>query len=176
MGRHVLDQRKCLDQIMLFACPQIPAEGPAVEPGGIGVAHSAVQRREAAGNADAQGAGLAGPLGDLQAQPVELVRHEAAARQQSLELLGVLLGLLAVLSGLAAVDWVVPFAEDTPERLICSILPDVLVKGGDYRPEQIAGGRCVLENGGEVRVLSFREGCSTSSILERVRSGPDGKP
>ena len=83
---------------------------------------------------------------------------------------------MAVLSGLAAVDWVVPFAEDTPERLICSILPDVLVKGGDYRPEQIAGGRCVLENGGEVRVLSFREGCSTSSILERVRSGPDGKP
>ncbi len=83
---------------------------------------------------------------------------------------------MAVLSGLAAVDWVVPFAEDTPERLICSILPDVLVKGGDYRPEQIAGGRCVLENGGEVRVLSFREGCSTSSILERARSATDAEP
>ncbi len=82
---------------------------------------------------------------------------------------------MTVLSGLAAVDWVVPFSEDTPEALICSVLPDVLVKGGDYRPEQIAGGRCVLENGGEVRVLSFRQGCSTSSILERIRalSDPD---
>jgi D-beta-D-heptose 7-phosphate kinase/D-beta-D-heptose 1-phosphate adenosyltransferase len=81
---------------------------------------------------------------------------------------------MTVLSGLAAVDWVVPFAEDTPERLICTVLPDVLVKGGDYRPEEIAGGQCVLENGGEVRVLSFREGCSTSDILDRVR-GRAGK-
>lgn len=80
---------------------------------------------------------------------------------------------MAVLSGLAAVDWVVPFSEDTPERLICAVLPDVLVKGGDYRPEEIAGGACVLRNGGEVRVLSFREGRSTSGILERVRAGVD---
>jgi D-beta-D-heptose 7-phosphate kinase/D-beta-D-heptose 1-phosphate adenosyltransferase len=80
---------------------------------------------------------------------------------------------IAVLSGLAAVDWVVPFSEDTPERLICAVLPDVLVKGGDYRPEEIAGGACVLRNGGEVRVLSFREGRSTSGILERVRAGVD---
>jgi len=76
---------------------------------------------------------------------------------------------MTVLAGLAAVDWVVPFAEDTPERLICAALPDVLVKGGDYRPEEIAGGDCVLRNGGEVRVLSFREGCSTSDILDRIR-------
>jgi D-beta-D-heptose 7-phosphate kinase/D-beta-D-heptose 1-phosphate adenosyltransferase len=81
---------------------------------------------------------------------------------------------MTVLSGLAAVDWVVPFAEDTPERLICTVLPDVLVKGGDYRPEEIAGGQCVLENGGEVKVLSFRDGCSTSDILDRVR-GRAGK-
>lgn len=80
---------------------------------------------------------------------------------------------MAVLSGLAAVDWVVPFSEDTPERLICEVLPDVLVKGGDYRPDEIAGGACVLGNGGEVRVLSFREGRSTTSILERVRAGSD---
>ena len=76
---------------------------------------------------------------------------------------------MAVLGGLAAVDWVVPFSEDTPESLICDVLPDVLVKGGDYLPEQIAGARCVLENGGEVKVLSFLEGRSTSSIIDAIR-------
>jgi D-beta-D-heptose 7-phosphate kinase/D-beta-D-heptose 1-phosphate adenosyltransferase len=76
---------------------------------------------------------------------------------------------MAVLGGLAAVDWVVPFSEDTPESLICDVLPDVLVKGGDYKPEQIAGARCVLDNGGEVKVLSFLEGRSTSSIIDAIR-------
>ena len=47
---------------------------------------------------------------------------------------------MQVLRGLAAVDWVVPFSEDTPERLICRLGPDVLVKGGDYRPDEVAGG------------------------------------
>lgn len=46
---------------------------------------------------------------------------------------------MAVLAGLASLGWVVPFAEDTPARLIGAVLPDVLVKGGDYRPEQVAG-------------------------------------
>jgi D-beta-D-heptose 7-phosphate kinase/D-beta-D-heptose 1-phosphate adenosyltransferase len=77
---------------------------------------------------------------------------------------------MAVLAGLAAVDWVVPFAEDTPERLIGEILPDVLVKGGDYRPENIAGAAAVIANGGTVEVLSFREGRSTSRILDAIRS------
>jgi len=81
---------------------------------------------------------------------------------------------MTVLSGLAAVDWVVPFGEDTPERLICAVLPDVLVKGGDYRAGEIAGGDCVLKNGGEVRVLSFRGGCSTSGILEKIRNPTGG--
>ena len=76
---------------------------------------------------------------------------------------------MLVLAGLAAVDWVVPFGEDTPRDLIASLLPDALVKGGDYRPEDIAGGREVLENGGEVRVLSFRDGHSTTRILDRLR-------
>ncbi len=79
---------------------------------------------------------------------------------------------LAVLAGLAAVDWVVPFSEDTPERLIGEILPDVLVKGGDYRPEDIAGGAAVIANGGTVEVLSFHEGRSTSRILEAIRKKP----
>ncbi len=76
---------------------------------------------------------------------------------------------MAVLAGLAAVDWVVPFSEDTPEALIGEILPDVLVKGGDYRPQNIAGARQVLENGGTVEVLSFREGRSTSAVVEAVQ-------
>ncbi|MCC7257067.1 MAG: bifunctional D-glycero-beta-D-manno-heptose-7-phosphate kinase/D-glycero-beta-D-manno-heptose 1-phosphate adenylyltransferase HldE [Gammaproteobacteria bacterium] len=76
---------------------------------------------------------------------------------------------MAVLAGLAAVDWVVPFVEDTPAALVAEILPDVLVKGGDYRPEDIAGGAAVIANGGRVEVLSFREGRSTSRILAAIR-------
>ena len=76
---------------------------------------------------------------------------------------------MLVLAGLAAVDWVVPFSEDTPVRLVEAVLPDVLVKGGDYKPEEIAGARDVLENGGEVRVLAFRDGHSSSRIIDRLR-------
>ncbi|MBT8103201.1 MAG: bifunctional D-glycero-beta-D-manno-heptose-7-phosphate kinase/D-glycero-beta-D-manno-heptose 1-phosphate adenylyltransferase HldE [Gammaproteobacteria bacterium] len=76
---------------------------------------------------------------------------------------------LLVLAGLAAVDWVVPFSADTPADLIARILPDVLVKGGDYTPDEIAGAKEVLQNGGEVRVLSFRDGHSSSSIIDKLR-------
>jgi D-beta-D-heptose 7-phosphate kinase/D-beta-D-heptose 1-phosphate adenosyltransferase len=75
---------------------------------------------------------------------------------------------MAVLAGLAAVDWVVPFAEDTPARLINVLKPDVLVKGGDYRADEIAGAREVLARGGEVRVLAYREGHSSSRIIDRL--------
>lgn len=76
---------------------------------------------------------------------------------------------MAVLAALAAVDWVVPFSEDTPADLIGEVLPDVLVKGGDYRPEDIAGGPAVIANGGRVEVLPFREGRSTTRILDSIR-------
>jgi len=76
---------------------------------------------------------------------------------------------LLVLAGLAAVDWVVPFSDDTPASLIAELLPDVLVKGGDYNPDDIAGARDVLENGGEVRVLAFRDGHSSSRIIDKLR-------
>jgi D-beta-D-heptose 7-phosphate kinase/D-beta-D-heptose 1-phosphate adenosyltransferase len=79
---------------------------------------------------------------------------------------------MAVLSALAAVDWVVPFAEDTPESLVTEIMPDVLVKGGDYRPENIAGARIVLNNGGKVEVLPFHDGRSTSGIIAALRRLP----
>ena len=76
---------------------------------------------------------------------------------------------LLVLAGLAAVDWVMPFSDDTPASLIAEILPDVLVKGGDYKPDDIAGAKDVLQNGGEVRVLAFRDGHSSSRIIDKLR-------
>ena len=62
-----------------------------------------------------------------------------------------------------------PFADDTPAALIADVLPDVLVKGGDYKPEDIAGGDDVIRNGGEVRVLAFRDGHSSSRIIDKLR-------
>lgn len=75
---------------------------------------------------------------------------------------------MQVLAGLGAVDWVTPFGEDTPARLIEAILPDVLVKGGDYRPEEIAGGEAVIANGGEVKVLGFEDGVSTTAMIATI--------
>jgi len=80
---------------------------------------------------------------------------------------------MAVLAGLASVDWVIPFAEDTPAQLIERLAPDVLVKGGDWRVDQIAGADSVLANGGEVRVLAFKSGRSTTNLIEMIRRRPD---
>ncbi|TCP97625.1 D-alpha,beta-D-heptose 7-phosphate 1-kinase /D-beta-D-heptose 1-phosphate adenylyltransferase [Cricetibacter osteomyelitidis] len=77
---------------------------------------------------------------------------------------------MAVLAGLASVDWVVPFVEDTPQRLIGEVLPDLLVKGGDYKPEDIAGSKEVWANGGDVKVLNFENGCSTSNVIKKIQS------
>ncbi len=71
-----------------------------------------------------------------------------------------------VLGGLASVDWVVAFEEDTPARIINALQPDVLVKGGDYQLEEIVGADTVLASGGEVRVLNFEDGYSTTGIIE----------
>jgi D-beta-D-heptose 7-phosphate kinase/D-beta-D-heptose 1-phosphate adenosyltransferase len=76
---------------------------------------------------------------------------------------------MAVLAGLSAVDWVCPFSEDTPRDLICRVKPDLLVKGGDYRPDEIAGADCVAAAGGEVRVLDLVPGRSTTRILGAIR-------
>ena len=75
---------------------------------------------------------------------------------------------MSVLAALGAVDWVVEFDQVTPQQLIADILPDILVKGGDYKVEQIAGGKEVLDNGGEVKILSFVDGISTSKIIESI--------
>lgn len=78
---------------------------------------------------------------------------------------------MAVLAGLQAVDWVVPFTEDTPERVINAITPDVLVKGGDWQPHEIVGAGHVIKHGGEVRSLSYLAGHSTSTIINRIKQG-----
>jgi D-beta-D-heptose 7-phosphate kinase/D-beta-D-heptose 1-phosphate adenosyltransferase len=81
---------------------------------------------------------------------------------------------MAVLASLKAVDWVVSFEgslsdasdDSTPRDLICAVKPDILVKGGDYQPESVAGGECA----GEVVILSFKEGCSTTQTLKKMGS------
>jgi len=76
-----------------------------------------------------------------------------------------------LLSHLAAVDFVILFDENTPEKLVEQVAPDVLVKGGDWKPEQIAGSKFVLARGGEVKALPFHPGHSTTNLLARM----DGK-
>jgi D-beta-D-heptose 7-phosphate kinase/D-beta-D-heptose 1-phosphate adenosyltransferase len=76
---------------------------------------------------------------------------------------------MAVLAALACVDWVVEFTEETPERLYCNLLPDIIVKGGDYRSDQVVGGDCVIKAGGEVKILQFVDGQSTTSMINKAR-------
>jgi D-beta-D-heptose 7-phosphate kinase/D-beta-D-heptose 1-phosphate adenosyltransferase len=76
---------------------------------------------------------------------------------------------MTVLAGLGAVDWVVSFAEDTPEALLRALKPDILVKGGDYSVDQVVGAPLVHSWGGAVRVLNFVESCSTTAIVKRIR-------
>jgi D-beta-D-heptose 7-phosphate kinase/D-beta-D-heptose 1-phosphate adenosyltransferase len=79
------------------------------------------------------------------------------------------LNRMKVLASLAAVDWVIEFTQDTPEDLINAVLPDVLVKGGDYKAEEIVGYRQVIEYGGEVKILQFEEGCSTTETINIIK-------
>lgn len=76
-----------------------------------------------------------------------------------------------LLASLLMTDAVVLFDEDTPHNLITSILPDVLVKGGDYTIEQVVGAKEVLANGGEVKIAPILEGFSTTAIIERMKTG-----
>lgn len=79
---------------------------------------------------------------------------------------------LRVLAGLSAVDWVVGFAEDTPESLIQALRPDILVKGGDYQPDEVVGADLVADYGGEIRVLGLVDDCSTTAIFQRINDEP----
>jgi len=74
-----------------------------------------------------------------------------------------------MLTALKSVDLVVPFAEDTPLALISRLLPDILIKGGDYEPDDIVGAREVRENGGHVNVITFVDGHSTTALIKRIQ-------
>lgn len=74
-----------------------------------------------------------------------------------------------VLASLIMVDAVIIFEEDTPLELIKTILPDVLVKGGDYTEEQIAGAGEVIANGGRVKIVPLIQGISTTDLIESIR-------
>jgi rfaE bifunctional protein nucleotidyltransferase chain/domain len=76
----------------------------------------------------------------------------------------------ALLAALFFVDAIVLFGEDTPLNLITELLPDVLVKGADYAVENIVGGKEVIANGGEVKTISFVEGYSSTSIIQKIRN------
>ncbi len=76
-----------------------------------------------------------------------------------------------VLAALACVDRVVLFGEDTPLALITWLAPDILVKGGDYRLDEIVGREVVLARGGRVVALPFVPGYSTTGLIDRIRSG-----
>ena len=74
-----------------------------------------------------------------------------------------------VLAALSMVDAVVIFEEETPLELILKIMPDVIVKGGDYTVEQIAGAKEVIANGGKVVINPIVEGFSTTTIIEKLK-------
>ncbi len=80
---------------------------------------------------------------------------------------------MEVLASLSSVDWVVPFSEDTPQRIISRILPDILVKGGDYKAEEVVGYSEVTSNGGKVQILNFKDGCSTTSVIKKIQASKE---
>ena len=76
-----------------------------------------------------------------------------------------------ILLALACVDLAILFEEDTPERLIGEVQPDVLVKGGDWTPDRIVGREFVESRGGQVMSVPLREGLSTTALIERIIAG-----
>ena len=74
-----------------------------------------------------------------------------------------------MLAALKAVDLVVPFAEETPLELIKTLLPDILIKGGDYKPDAIVGAKEVRDNGGHVSVITFVDGYSSTALIKRIQ-------
>lgn len=77
---------------------------------------------------------------------------------------------MLLLASLVMTDAVIRFEEDTPLNLITAIMPDVLVKGGDYTLEQIVGAKEVMATGGEVKIVPILEGFSTTGIIERMKT------
>ena len=74
-----------------------------------------------------------------------------------------------LLSAIESVDLVIMFEEQTPENLIKDIVPDILVKGGDYNIEDIVGYQTVIQNGGQVKTLSFYDGYSSTNYINKIK-------
>lgn len=74
-----------------------------------------------------------------------------------------------LLSAIKSVDLVIMFEEQTPENLIKDIVPDILVKGGDYNIEDIVGYQTVIQNGGQVKTLSFYDGYSSTNYINKIK-------
>jgi len=74
-----------------------------------------------------------------------------------------------LLTAIESVDLVIMFEEQTPENLIKDIVPDILVKGGDYNIEDIVGYQIVIQNGGQVKTLSFYDGYSSTNYINKIK-------
>lgn len=81
-----------------------------------------------------------------------------------------------ILAAISVVDEVIVFDEQTPERLIKELKPDVLVKGGDWKPEEIIGSDLVLARGGKVLSLPFLDGYSSSGLVDKIRRSHEDTP
>ena len=82
---------------------------------------------------------------------------------------------LEVLDAIEDIDYLLSFSEETPQRVIAALLPDVLVKGGDWAPEEVVGKREVEEAGGKVAIIPYLEGRSSSEIIDRITQSAENK-
>ena len=80
------------------------------------------------------------------------------------------------IAGLESVDYVVIFEEDTPIELIKALRPDVLIKGDDYKADEVVGADVLKSYGGVVRLIPLRRGISTTKLVEKIRSGLAEEP
>jgi D-beta-D-heptose 7-phosphate kinase/D-beta-D-heptose 1-phosphate adenosyltransferase len=77
---------------------------------------------------------------------------------------------IEILGAIEEIDYLTSFSEETPQKIIAQLLPDVLVKGGDWKPEQVVGKKEVEEVGGKVVIIPYLEGSSSSEIVKRIVS------
>lgn len=77
---------------------------------------------------------------------------------------------IEILAAIGDIDYLTSFSEEIPQKIIARLLPDVLVKGGDWKPEEVVGKREVEDAGGEVEIIPYLEGRSSSDIVKRIVS------
>ncbi len=82
---------------------------------------------------------------------------------------------LEILGAIGAIDYLTSFSEDTPQRVIAALLPDILVKGGDWKPGEVVGREEVERAGGRVVIIPYLEGRSSSEIIDRIFQSAESK-